>query len=350
MRTKLMASRVKTRSSEISSASPCCSKKGNGFSSGPPGTIQWILSRKCWKESWIVSAPPWMRPLTDSFNVLLPQWALLLKLELQPLKRNFKVPRCRSTWGTTFRLSWVKLDGMQSKSSHAFAKFSCSSRARSQLYYFVLSGVPEKEVRKEPVHTVVEAWKKLGVNVHASDLFEVRRLGRLPQDRSRQSQVRSRSLLFKTTSKETNAKILTQARTKSSPDQPRTLYFNEDLRTEEQARPKTLVPVSKELRRRTVQCRLDRGSIVINDRIWSSITMKLGVLWSLTQIRYRRRLPRRLLLLLPNSPSPRLPQLHPPNRGALRRILLPNRTTIRPLPLTWSMNTRNHDHLWKFPN
>ena len=32
------------------------------------------------------------------------------------------------------------------------------------------------------------------------------------------------------------------------------------------------------------------------------------------------------------------------NRGALRGILLPNRTTTRPLPLTWTMNTWNHDH------
>ena len=266
----IMASRVKTRSSEVSGVSPSCSKKGNGSSSGQPGTsqerdpsvdlVEKVLERVLDRLSAAMdeAVDRLVQRAITSMNAAFEARIAALEAKFQGLPAVGQHERQPSDSGESNSTACIQNQVLRLQHSLARQEHEAN---------FVLSGVPEKEVEEEPVHTVVEACKKLGVDVSASDLLEVRRLGRLPQDRSRQSQVRSRPLLVKTTSKQTKTKILTQARTKSTPDQPRTLYFNEDLTKEEQARRKTLVPVYKELRKRNVKCRLDRGSIVINDRM-----------------------------------------------------------------------------------
>ena len=267
---RIMASRVKTRSSEVSGVSPSCSKKGNGSSSGQPGTsqerdpsvdlVEKVLERVLDRLSAAMdeAVDRLVQRAITSMNAAFEARIAALEAKFQGLPAVGQHERQPSDSGESN--STASIQNQVLRLQHSLARQEHEAN-------FVLSGVPEKEVEEEPVHTVVEACKKLGVDVSASDLLEVRRLGRLPRDRSRQSQVRSRPLLVKTTSKQTKTKILTQARTKSTPDQPRTLYFNEDLTKEEQARRKTLVPVYKVLRKRNVKCRLDRGSIVINDRM-----------------------------------------------------------------------------------
>ena len=129
---------------------------------------------------------------------------------------------------------------------------------------FVMSGVPEKECTADerPENSVLQACKDLQIHLSVSDLVEVRRLGRPSQDISRS---RPRPLLVKTANKEIKTRIVTQAR--ANRRENRTVYFNEDLTKEEQARRKTLVPTYKELRKKAVKCRLERACIMIDDRM-----------------------------------------------------------------------------------
>ena len=127
-----------------------------------------------------------------------------------------------------------------------------------------MSGVPEKESTADErlENSVLQACKDLQIHLSVSDLVEVRRLGRPSQDISRS---RPRPLLVKTANKEIKTRIVTQAW--ANRRENRTVYFNEDLTKEEQARRKTLVPTYKELRKKEVKCRLERACIIIDDRM-----------------------------------------------------------------------------------
>ena len=129
---------------------------------------------------------------------------------------------------------------------------------------FVMSGVPEKEstADESPENSVLQACKDLQIHLSVSDLVEVRRLGRPSQAISRS---RPRPLLVKTANKEIKTRIVTQGR--ANRRENRTVYFNEDLTKEEEARRKTLVPTYKELRKKAVKCRLERACIMIDERM-----------------------------------------------------------------------------------
>ena len=147
---------------------------------------------------------------------------------------------------------------------------------------FVMSGVYEKDADERPADAVIQACKKIGITVASTELVEVRRLGRPPQaptDGNRQS--RPRPLLVKTRNKDIKTKIMTQARANREADS--SIFFNEDLTKEEQARRRTLVPVYKELRKVRVKCRLDRASLVVNDRMIFDQDEAQALLHSTTQ-------------------------------------------------------------------
>ena len=134
-----MASRVKTRSSEVSGVSPSCSKKGNGSSSGQPGTSQE-------RDPSVDIVHKVLERILDRLSAAMDEAVdRLVQMCYYLNEHGFSstnrcpgseismAPRCRPTWAATLRLRWVKLDDMHSKSGLAFATFSCSSRARSQL-------------------------------------------------------------------------------------------------------------------------------------------------------------------------------------------------------------------------
>ena len=139
---------------------------------------------------------------------------------------------------------------------------------------FVLSGVPEATNQGEENHskTVIDVCKKeLGLEISQSDLLEVRRLGRcLPaaNTTTTRPQNRPRPILIKMISKSTKMKIVSRAR--ETTQTTRHLFFNEDLTGTEQIRRKSLVPIYKELRARQVKCRLERGCLIIGDRMYFS--------------------------------------------------------------------------------
>ena len=200
---------MRTRSSEVSGVSPSCSKKGNGSSSGQPVTsqerdpsvdiVEKVLERVLDRLSaakdeavdrLVQRAITSMNAAFDEARIA----ALEAKFQGLPAANMSDNPHSGESNSTACIQNQVL------RLQHSLARQEHEAN-------FVLSGVPEKEVEEEPVHTVVEACKKLGVDVSASDLLEVRRLGRLPQDRSRQSQLRSRPLLVKTTSKQPKRKF-----------------------------------------------------------------------------------------------------------------------------------------------
>ena len=307
-------------------------------------TLQWIMSRKCWESPGSSQrGHGWGRWPTGSTCYYLNERGFWSSNPCAWSKIS-RTPRCPPTWATTLRLRWVKLDSMHSRSSLAFATFSCSSRARSQLCPV---GRTWKGSRgRTGTHrrrSMQEAWRR-----HIC-IWPVGSPTAWPPSSGQRRSIPSKiSPSPGQNNQQTNKNENSDASTnKIDPGSTPHPYFNEDLTKEEQARRKTLVPVYKELHKR-ISNSTSIEEVSWSTIAWSSITMKLGVFW--TEIRFRRRCPLRLRLLLPNSPSPRLPQQQPSNRGAFRGTLLPSTTTIRPLPLTWTMNTWNHDHFWKFPN
>ena len=158
-----MASRVKTRSSEVSGASPSCSKKGNGSSSGQPGTSQErdpsvdivhkVLERVLDRLSAAMdeAIDRLVQCAITSMNVAFEVRIAALEEKFQCLPAAGQHERQPSYSGESNSTTCIQNQVLRLQHSLAHQEHEAN---------FVLPGVPEKEVEEHPVHTVAEACKK----------------------------------------------------------------------------------------------------------------------------------------------------------------------------------------------
>ena len=136
----------------------------------------------------------------------------------------------------------------------------------------VIAGIPESEGTDEEEETtkvVLDVMRStLGLSegsVSDADIVSARRLGK-KQNKAKNSRARPRRILVRTRSKAVRDTVMSTRF--SAGARSENVFLNEDLSVAEQRNRRKFLPLYRVLRSHSVQCRLDRGSLVVKGNVF----------------------------------------------------------------------------------